>query len=472
MAVTISTNNYSTHVKYIDVSPVTDANGADPKSITLAIANAMIGLGWSRHDTAGADEVLGAANNGVVIMKRDCYDYANSGHQNFVSLRIDSSLRLYMVQAGGWTSTTNPVSWASPALFTNLHSNTATTVNTTGFMDPLAGGRIWLFDGGRTLLITSSSTFGTISGVNSTWIVGEYKKEFGEQVDDATGYLHNGVFTNTQWLWNGNGVGSYGANTSSVTTQHPTSNASNLMAYYTSPGQGVPGTAGPSSGSHRYLTVTPSSYPQFIPTEVPSAISNTTTLSYQSAAPASPGPGMNTRIMMGYLGYIGQLSSQMAASVAYTFKGNAITETSVRQLGNNSSGIENPGNVMFAAAFGISNTSITHARIQHTMISSLQEYSLSSNSSLLKFSLFEPLLSCGNVSGNPNAGAPNYKFSVLGRIFDVKMFGPFPSEKYNFLDTFNVPVDSEGFFNESGANTQFVFIPIGNPTQQGYLMPL
>ena len=34
----------------------------------------------------------------------------------------------------------------------------------------------------------------------------EYLKEYGENVNAATGYIHNGVFTNNRWLLDGCGI--------------------------------------------------------------------------------------------------------------------------------------------------------------------------------------------------------------------------------------------------------------------------
>jgi hypothetical protein len=185
---------------------------ADAKDVILAMANALIDLGWSRYDTAGATAVVGTDDNAGVILRRTCYDNAQSGHFNYLGLRLVGSstttYTFYLIQAADWSNA------ASMTAFVGGATNTMYTPNTTGrtdFMNFAQGGTIWLFDSSRTLVITSQSGATLSKGIDSTWVVGEYKKEFGENVNAATGYIHNGVFTNSRWLMDGNGAGSSGA---------------------------------------------------------------------------------------------------------------------------------------------------------------------------------------------------------------------------------------------------------------------
>jgi hypothetical protein len=60
---------------------------------------------------------------------------------------------------------------------------------------------------------------------------------------------------------------------------------------------------------------------------------------------------------------------------------------------------------------------------------------------------------------------------MLGRIFDLKIFGPFASEKYVFLDSMTMPCDADGFFAASGGtNKDFWILPAGG-NNIAFLMP-
>jgi hypothetical protein len=58
---------------------------------------------------------------------------------------------------------------------------------------------------------------------------------------------------------------------------------------------------------------------------------------------------------------------------------------------------------------------------------------------------------------------------MLGRIFDLKIFGPFTNEKYVMLDSIIMPCDADGFFAVGGTNKEFWILPSGNNI--AFIMP-
>ena len=479
MAVTVTTNTLSTRARYLNVSAST-AN-ADAKTVILAMANALIDLGWSRYDTAGATAVIGTDDNAGVVLRRAMYDNAQSGHYNYLGIRLvgtgANTYTFHLVQAADWSSTTSFSAFVSGA------TNAAYTPNSTGRTDFLSfsqGGTIWLFDSGKTLLITSQSGSTLIKGLDSTWIVGEYKKEFGENVNAATAYIHNGVFTCNRWLMDGNGIGASGStvgHTNIRTIQAAVSTGgTSSLEFIADTNIGVGGYSWPSSSSGaRYLRLSRGAgYSQFSLTEAPAVSAAADSLSRNASAPASCGASFTTRLLMGYLGYIGHQSMTSATSINFVMRGaeNDITSSnSSFALNGNFGTAWNYQETMPFAGYG-SNV--------YTLINAIQEYSPTTLPTALKFNVFEPTLSCGTTSGLvtswtlPNTQAqsyagPQYKFSLLGRIFDLKIFGPYISEKDTFLDAMTIPCDADGFYSELGTNKDFWVIPTSNFT--AFVMP-
>ena len=173
---------------------------------------------------------------------------------------------------------------------------------------------------------------------------------------------------------------------------------------------------------------------------------------------------------MGYVGYVGYVNPYYSHSVNALF------------------GIPtaNPASVFGGrAALPFSTYNST---VQYTVSSYLQEYANNNLVGGLKFNIFEPVLSTGTTSplnnttnasyyiGNdtqsPSTGTytgPQYKFSMLGRPFDIKIFGPYTSEKYAFLDAITIPCDADGFYANGGTNKDFWLIPTG--VNAAYVMP-
>jgi hypothetical protein len=507
MAVTVTTNTLSTNAKYLNVSGST-AN-ADAKTVILAMANALIALGWSRYDTAGETAVIGTDANAGVILRRACYDQATSGHYNYLGLRLvgtsDTTYTFHLIQAAGWTGTSSMSSFVSAANLSPVYYTPNTTGNTR-FLNFAQGGTIWLFDGPKTLLITSQSGSSLTKSVEQTWIVGEYKKEFGENVNSATGYIHNGVFTNDRAFLDGAGVtsntttntdvltsvsGFYTGQTSSQSQAYMFSRISKNNSTGSQTGSYNPN----SSQGQTVRTGTGVALPQFGLTEVPTITSaggtqNSVTSSRAAIAPVAVDWGFTTRMMMGWLGYIGHINEFYANSINAEFLGitNGHSFDTFTQVALPTSNIVNNGvgstyvssgsasvgygPILFSAR-GNNNYSLVHS-------SSFQEYSPATLPTNLLFTVYEPTLSCGtsngiqsnyysNAQSNTYSG-PQYKFSMLGRIFDLKVFGPFSSEKYIFLDSMTIPVDADGFFSAGGTNTDYWIIPAGG-NNMAFLMP-
>lgn len=464
MAVTVTTNTLSTRARYLNVSGST-AN-ADAKTVILAMANALISLGWSRYDTAGAAAVIGTDDNAGVILRRAMYDNAQSGHYNYLGLRLvgtsTTTYTFHLIQAADWSTTTSMSSFVGAA--TNGATVAPYTPNSTGrtnFLNFAQGGTIWLFDSGKTLLITSQSGSTLTKSSAATWIVGEYKKEFGENVNAATGYIHNGVFTNNRWLLGANGMG--GSDSVHVgLTGISTSSTSSGYYYFTEEGVTSPNFSG-SLPAYQWADGYNNS--QFVLTEAPAVSSGASALSRDAVAPTTCGVSFTTRILMGYLGYIGQVTPTYANSVNKVLTGDTNGVTGVNSVSQSSYG---------GQAVPFSTVALRPGAIAaYTWLNAIQEYSPSTLPTALQFNIFEPTLSCGSTnglatswsaiqSGSNTYSGPQYKFSMLGRIFDMKIFGPYTSEKYVFLDSMTIPCDAEGFYNAQGTNKDFWLIPSGN----------
>lgn len=476
MAVTVTTNTLSTRVRYLNVSAST-AN-TDAKDIVLAMANALIALGWSRYDTAGETAVVGSDDNAGVILRRECYDFAQSGHYNYLGLRLVGSgtntYTFYLIQAADWSSTTSMSSFVSAATATVYAPN---TTGNTRFLNFSLGGTIWIFDSGKTLLITSQSGDTLTKDLDSIWVVGEYKKDFGENVDSTTGYIHNGVFTNNRWFLDGCGVSVSDTNSSLLISfgGHLPSGPSSLSYGGFSAPSYTFATMGSSAAQtwNAFRFGLGAGYNQFVLTEAPStgtSPQNSVTLTRSVTAPTTCGLGFTTRLLMGYLGYIGHYSALRYNSINSQFLGtfgesasiykNSVAITSFSAIPSNTryTIMENHADMLFSA----------RGSLGYTWLNTIKEFPLDST---MKYVVFEPTLSCGTTNGVSSLASPytvvtysgpQYKFSMLGRIFDMKIFGPYDSEKYVFLDAMTIPCNADGFYQEGGTNKDFWLIPSGN----------
>jgi hypothetical protein len=480
MAVTISTNTLSARVRYLNVSPSTV--NADAKDVILAVANALIALGWSRFDTAGETSVIGTSADAGVVLRRECYDFADSGHYNYLGLRLtgtsDNTYTLFTTQAAGWSSTTSMSSFVAGA---TGNSFTPNSTGRTNFLNFAQGGTIWLFDSGKTLLMTSQSGATLTKTADNIWIIGEYKKDFSENVNAATGYIHNGVFTNSTWLLNGSGQTPARNGHLGVSNIEGSVNQTSVSANWDirpdiRRGMAVNGYL----GSFRVDFQAGSNQAQFILTEAPLAATVDGVFSNNAGAPGACNGSFTTRLLMGYLGWVGYVTPFHMLSVNFVL-GAGATSTHVA-VHAQTAGVPAMPFSAYASA------------TQNHVGSYLQEYAMNNLDGGLKFTVFEPTLSTGTTSrlrdtanssfyggsfgGDPRPGAapdggtytgPQYKFSMLGRIFDMKIFGPYSSEKYNLLDVMTIPCNADGFYQEGGTDKDFWIIPSGN--NMAYVMP-
>lgn len=486
MAVTVTTNTLSARVRYLNVSAST-AN-EDVKDIILAMANALIALGWSRYDTAGATEVIGTATNAGVILRRACYDTAQSSHFNYLGLRLagagTNTYTFFLIQAADWTGTTSMSNFVSAA---GCAPYTPNSTGNTRFLDFAAGGTIWLFDSGKTLLITSQSGASLTKSMENTWIVGEYKKEFGENVDATTAYIHNGVFTNDRWLLDGCGVSS---NTtpanSSLRINIPGALSPNNVFTRPSADNTSTGYASAGTFTQHVRTGTGAAYAQFSLTEAPSVGTtlNSVTATRTAVAPTNVQFGFTTRLLMGYLGYIGHINDTASNSIyaefigftggtgrlSYATPASRTTTNPMKATSTSTGNNTGDGPTLFCA----------RGNNGYPLVNTIQEYSPATLPTNLLFTVYEPTLSCGTSNGISNGSSntvpasltysgPQYKFSMLGRIFDLKIFGPFANEKYVMLDSMIMPCDADGFFAVGGTNKDFWILPSGNNI--AFLMP-
>lgn len=477
MAVTITTNTLSSRVRYLNVSASTV--NADAKDVVLAIANALIDLGWSRYDTAGATAVIGTDDNAGVILRRACYDFANSGHYNYLGLRLtgttNNTYTLHTTQAADWSSTTSMSSFVAGATGNSFTPNSTGRTNFLSF----TGGTIWLFDSGRTLLMTSQSGTTLAKNADNIWIIGEYKKDFGENVNAATGYIHNGIFTNSEWLLGGSGQtparnGHLGVER--VDANVPSTTGSASWAIHPNIRRGTSNTGYTGSFNIQFQNGTNNA--QFLLTEAPLASTADQTFSNSAGAPGACNGSFTTRLLMGYLGWVGYVTPYYLVPVNFVLGAGAGTSHAAVNIGS-------------IAAMPFS----TYAGANQSHVGSyLQEYAMNNLEGGLKFTVFEPTLSTGTTSrlrdtasssyyggtngGDPRPGhppdggtytGPQYKFSLLGRIFDLKIFGPFTSEKYVLLDSMTIPCDADGYYSEGGNDKDFWVIPTGNNV--AFVMP-
>lgn len=477
MPVTITTNTLSPRVRYLNISPSTI--NADARDVVLALANALVDLGWSRFDTPGGTSIIGTDDNAGVILRRPMSDFAQSGYYNYLGLRLvgtsNNTYTLHVIQAANWTSTTSMTAFVSGA------TGNGYTPNTTGdtrFLNFGTGGTIWMFDSEKTLLLTSQSGDKLIKDLGSILIISEYKKEFGENVNAATGFIHNGVFTNDRWLFDGCGIminPSVGSS-DGHTGIHGFLGASTNFIWS---GARVSTTTSTNITSQAILG-NGAAYSQFTLTQAPTVVSTTqgsVTSTRAAGAPAAVVPGFTTRLLMGYMGYIGHLCTTRMSSIFSEFvgmssAGHAPTtfkhSAASLSLANGGLGTGNTFNLSFSSR----STNV------YPLLNSIEEYSPSTLPTNLKFTVFEPTLSCGttnglsstNTGGNTNTyTGPQFKFSLLGRMFDLKIFGPYSAEKYSFLDSITIPCGDEGFYQEGGTNKDFWLIPSSN--HLSFVMP-
>lgn len=182
MAITVTDTSLSTNARYVVYSGSTAAN--DAQTLLLKINDALVNLGWTKYDNAGAAAVLGTADDAKVIMRRVTNDNASSGHYSYLSLRMQhsaSTYNFYLTYSSGHTGNTTYGNWINP-----VYSRSTVFSNASGVLvNPsfTAGGTIWLFDEGNSLVMKFTGTGFTEGEPKSVLYFGEYDKIFGEACD-------------------------------------------------------------------------------------------------------------------------------------------------------------------------------------------------------------------------------------------------------------------------------------------------
>ena len=506
MAITITTNTLSTNAKYINYSASTAA--ADAKDLLLAIANALVAMPapnqWTRVDTAGSTAVLNANDDGTVVLRRQCEDFADSGHYQFLGISLSSDGSAYTMKL------THCAAWGSLGSATGYSGVAKSPDDTFSFADGLripaglvnyaASGTIWLFNENFGTYFCFTGT-GITQGYENSFYVGEYKKDFGENAPTGE-YIHNGVAINTRYWFKGTGVGVNLFPTYSSYGYWPM--VSNYGQYYNYGG----GTGmawrdnGPGSYmyGHTYYATHYSRHgneyrSQFALTEYP-IINDTETgdsnrrkkgFTKSSSEISSPAAwdhtwqiGTSTRVHMGWMGWVGHTHRGNACSIiSHWDQKDAASVQNYGGDGNSSTSEGGPG--LFSNAMNKYRQSFRTLGInQGTPV-------IGSTA----IAVYEPTLSCGMLNAQKGAGyftpgqttststsytAPyqqkywkvddydgtKIKFSLLGRLKNFRFSCGHGDMEFEFLDTGTFPIDASGNFDPSGTSTDFWAIPFGN----------
>jgi len=445
MAITVTDNSLSTNARYVVYSGSTVAN--DAQTLLLGINDALVNLGWTKYDNAGAAAVLGTADDAKVIMRKATYDNSNSGHYTYLSLRMRHNsgvYTFYMNYSADHTGNSTYGNWVNPVYNRSPNfSNGGGYQNNPSFT---SGGTIWLFQEDNSLVMKFTGTGFTEGEPKSCIYFGEYDKIFGEACDASTGYIHNGVAIDGNEFVEGVGVEheSQGGNISSYY------NNSNAPYYYqtfdthqnesgTDCAQFAlteyPQTSGAVDQQYDYLRQGRTGY------DAPIGMTSSNDGSYSDY----------TRVHLGWLGWIGHIAPSYKTSLASVIGTN--TSSSSPRQSHFTSGVN-----------------------RYTMPVTRQIQQYLPNPSSNQIALYEPVISSGTINSAKASSSshPLYSnlnnnltakrvFAMHGRLFGFRMSLGQPavsSGGYAFLDTANIPLDADGYYNASGTTTACWAIPI------------
>jgi len=444
MAITVTDTSLSTNARYVVYSGSTAAN--DAQTLLLKINDALVNLGWTKYDNAGAAAVLGTADDAKVIMRRTTNDNASSGHYSYLSLRMQhsaSTYNFYLTYSSGHTGNTTYGNWINPVysrstVFSNVSGSHGVLVNPSF----TTGGTIWLFDEGNSLVMKFTGAGFTEGEPKSVLYFGEYDKIFGEACDASTGYIHNGVAIDGNELVEGLGSHQYnGPNTNEYTggnggqyNNARTANFTNGIANTQFALTEYPQTAAGVTDAYNYLRHGRSGF------DVPigSTSSNDGQYSYY------------TRMHLGWLGWVGHIAPSYRTSLS------AIISSQDHQNW--------PTQSHFISGVSNYQTALTKASQQFLP-----------NPSSNQIALYEPVISSGTMNyqkasggshtyyNNLNSMTAKKVFAVHGKLLGFRMsFGQpaISSGGYQFLDTGTIPLDADGYYNASGTPTACWAIPL------------
>ncbi len=443
MAITVTDTSLSTNARYVVYSGSTAAN--DAQTLLLKINDALVNLGWTKYDNAGAAAVLGTADDAKVIMRRTTNDNASSGHYSYLSLRmhhVASTYNFYLTYSSGHTGNTTYGNWINP-----VYSRSTVFSNASGVLvNPsfTGGGTIWLFEEGNSLVMKFTGTGFTEGEPKSVLYFGEYDKIFGEACDASTGYIHNGVAIDGNELVEGVGAQYYNGPIQEFSTGQNTSNS-----YYSN------------SRTRNWLNGTDNT--QFALTEYPQTVAGITD-SYNylrhgqagfdvpiGSTSANDGTySYYTRMHLGWLGWVGHIAPSYRTSLSAII--------SAQDHGGA------PQQSHFISGIWGYQTALTKASQQFLP-----------NPSSNQIALYEPVISSGTMNAQRVSTSQHTYyaslqtmtakkvFAVHGKLLGFRMSLGQPaisSGGYQFLDTGTIPLDASGYYNASGTPTACWAIPL------------
>lgn len=430
---TITTNTLSTNSKYIVYSGI--ATG-EAQTLLIAISNALVSLGWTKYDSSGAGSTLGSASDAQVILRRPTSDNAASGHHQYLTLRLLDSGSFTMIYHADQSNNTSYTSYVNSVYNGSSPFSSATTNVVT--LSSTFGGTIWIFNETYSTIFKFVGDGFTEGAAGSVKYFGEYRKDFGENCDVSTGYIHNGLALDGYYMWDYNGC-----NTNHVAFYSSSANSSTYQYQgWDSPG----GTNGRQFALTEWPTTSQSK------TSTSLYITNST-----YSVPVNPTSidnyGLVTRMNFGWLGWLGHITAGQAISPSHAFYAGS-------------------GNSYSAWVFASTQNNFPGG-IGHNF----KQYFPGANSNSI--SLYEPTISVGTVNRIPGQGtnnspsSTNYSgaalaFAMLGKPYGLRITAGQPAllvgGSYNFLDTASIPLDSNGFFDLSGTPTECWALPFYSNT--------
>ena len=496
MAITITTNSLSTNAKYLNYSASTAA--ADAKDLLLAIANALTAMPapnqWTRVDTAGSSAVLNANDNGTVVLRRQCEDFADSSHYQFMGIHLSSdgaSYTMHITHAAEWGSLGSETGYTNAAKSPDdTFSFALGTQIPAGLINYGASGTIWLFNENFATYFVFTGT-GITQGYENAFYFGEYKKDFGENAPTGT-YIHNGVAINARYFFKGNGCGI----NQFMTYSSPGYWAmqSNRGQYYNPAGGTAMNWQDNGPGSYLYGNTNfgfdwnsngMEARSQFACTEYPIINiatgtdyqrKNFTKTSSELAAPTSWDHtwqhGTTTRVHMGWMGWVGHIGRGSSSSIIAHWQ--QPTAGAVNESGQDGPGLFQRNTNRYRQSFRTMGINEGTPTIGSTAIA-LYEPTLSVGTlnHTKAYGYFTPGQSTSTSTSYTtpyqnkywnveNYAGTNIAFALLGRLKNFRFSCGHGDMEFEYLDTATFPIDASGNFDPSGTSTDFWGIPFGN----------
>jgi len=480
MAVTITQGNLSTNCKYLSYGG--SSSSADAAEHCKQITDTLVTMGWTRYDSAGAGAVLGSDSAATRVLRRPTYDNATTGNYQYLGLSVEylntSYYRVRFTHAADWSDPASATAAVNPARLSSGTSGSYMMSDATGcYVDDMlgygGGGTIWLFNDthGTMFVFTSASK---LNNGRNVFYVGEYNKSYGEQAATAASYLHNGIIFNGAQMCYHSGA-PYGA-TGTQAVWRSTGTAGTSKSTYISDGSPAADGGGGASNTSatqiaNHVLQSGPSYPQFALTEYPTSSSSNTGFgrgiestpeAWNNTYVGGSGSQLATRMHFGWLGWVGHhgpaswnLDSYGGSSVNSHFahghdKDHVGNTGWLSRLQGKSLDSYNEGTVIYEPSLSIGHTS--------RMAGNNYTYTYSYRSSTYSTSQTYRYIKHADLTSSYSG--TRIKFSVFGKMRGVKMSIGFPNDYLAFLDSAVIPVDSSGFYDSNGTNTDHWCIPL------------